>query len=79
MVTVNVHEAKTRLSELLAKVEGGEEVTIARAGKPVARLVASRAAGPRTPGRLKGRFRVTAAFFEPLPDELAAGFEGRGG
>ena len=78
MTTVNVHEAKSQLSKLLARVERGEEVTIARAGKPVARLVASRPSVPRSPGRLKGRFKVPASFFEPLPEELLRAFEGEG-
>lgn len=76
MTTVNVHEAKSQLSKLLLRVERGEEITIARAGRPVARLVASRPAAPRAPGRLKGRFKVGASFFEPLPEELLRAFEG---
>ena len=76
MITVNVHDAKTQLSKLLARVERGEEITIARAGKPVARLVASRPSKPRAPGRFKGRFEVSASFFEPLPEELLRAFQG---
>jgi len=64
---VNVHEAKTHLSRLLDQVAAGQDVVIAKAGKPVARLTAVKSAGPRRPGRLKGR--VTDAFFEPLPPE----------
>jgi prevent-host-death family protein len=71
MTTVNVHQAKTHLSRLLERVAAGEEVVIARAGHPVARLVPINAADPRKPGLAKGR--VTDAFFEPLPaDELDA-------
>ena len=71
MVTVNVHEAKTHLSRLLEQVRAGEEVVIAKAGKPVARLVPLARKEPRRPGLVKGR--LTEAFFEPLPDdELAA-------
>lgn len=59
MRQVNIHEAKTRLSELIAAVEAGEQVVIARAGKPVVRLVQEEAASDeqvyREPGRLKGR------------------------
>jgi prevent-host-death family protein len=71
MTTVNVHEAKTHLSRLLERVAAGEEVVIARAGRPVARLVPINAEEPRKPGLAKGR--LTKAFFEPLPaDELDA-------
>lgn len=71
MTTVNVHQAKTHLSRLLQQVAAGEEVVIARAGHPVARLVPVAPREPRKPGLAKGR--VTEAFFEPLPDdELAA-------
>lgn len=63
MGMVNVHEAKTQLSRLLEQVEAGEEVVIARAGRPVARLVRFRP-GParRVPGRLKGRIRFVGDF-----------------
>ena len=71
MTTVNVHEAKTHLSRLLERVAAGEEVVIARAGRPVARLVPINGEEPRKPGLAKGR--LTDAFFEPLPvDELDA-------
>lgn len=67
---VNVHEAKTQLSRLLARVAAGEEITIARAGQPFARLVPLAAASlpPRVPGRFAGQFRIPdSAFFSPLP------------
>jgi prevent-host-death family protein len=71
MTTVNVHHAKTHLSKLLERVAAGEEVVIARAGRPVARLVPINPKEPRKPGLAKGR--LTDAFFEPLPaDELNA-------
>jgi prevent-host-death family protein len=74
MKTVNIHEAKTQLSRLIAEVETGGEIVLARGGKPVARLVrigASPAA--RRFGAMRGRARVDDAFFQPLPDsELAA-------
>lgn len=74
MSTFNVHEAKTHLSRLLVKVEAGEEVVIARSGKPVARLVGYRRSRPvRRFGALKGRLTVDDSFFDPLPEsELAA-------
>ncbi len=73
MATYTVHQAKTQLSQLLAKVEQGEEVTIARGSQPVARLVAIAPAVERKPGAWKGRFTVPESFFDPLPeDELRA-------
>jgi prevent-host-death family protein len=76
-ITVNVHEAKTHLSRLLEQVHAGEEVILAKAGKPYARLVPLAAEpAPRRPGRLRGRIDTTR-FFDPLPaDELDA-WEGR--
>ena len=73
MRTVNVHEAKTHLSRLLDQVAAGEEVIIAKAGKPIARLVPADRSEPRVPGIAKGR--VTDAFFEPLPEEELAAWE----
>ena len=74
MSVVNVHEAKTQLSRLLARVEAGEEVVIARNGIPVARLVRYEdRPGIRRFGALKGQFVVDDSFFDPLPEaELAA-------
>jgi prevent-host-death family protein len=68
---VTVHEAKTHLSRLLERVENGEEVTIARGRKPVARLVPAARAEPggRRFGTLRGQVRVDKRFFEPLPDD----------
>jgi prevent-host-death family protein len=72
---VNVHEAKTHLSRLLARVEAGEEVLISRAGQPVARLVpARRARGKRRPGRFVGKGRIADDFNAPLPPEVLAEF-----
>lgn len=76
MTTVNVHEAKTQLSRLLERVLQGEEVVIARHGKPVARLVAfSEGAARRTPGSAKGRVELSPDFDEPLPEEVLESFE----
>ena len=76
MVQVNVHEAKSQLSRLLAQVEAGEEVVIARNGVPVVRLVpTSRHAGKRQPGRWKGIVKLDDSFFDPLPDDFMAHFE----
>jgi prevent-host-death family protein len=73
---VNIHEAKTHLSRLLAEVEAGGEVTICRAGKPIARVVPIVARKPITYGRDVGRFTVPEDFNEPLPGWLQAEFEG---
>jgi antitoxin (DNA-binding transcriptional repressor) of toxin-antitoxin stability system len=68
MTVVTVHEAKTNLSRLIKKAALGEEVIIARGLKAVARLVPiGEVAGRRRPGSLKGKLRVTADFFKPLP------------
>lgn len=76
MVEVNVHEAKTHLSRLLARVARGEEIVIARAGRPVARLVpVARPKGRRVLGRDKGKLIIAEDFDAPLPPELLAAFE----
>jgi prevent-host-death family protein len=73
---VNVYEAKTHLSKLLDRVAAGEEIVIARGGRPVARLVPlSRRASRREPGAWRGRVRM-AADFDLLPDEVASAFRG---
>ncbi len=76
MVTVNIHEAKTNLSRLLAKVEAGEDVVIARNGTPVARLVPVQRPGKRQFGSMKGRIKLDDSFFDPLPEEELAAWEG---
>ena len=75
--TVNMHEAKTHLSRLVEDVVAGEEVIIARAGKPVARLIAAgRRPKRRKLGFLAGRLHVPDDFDAPLPDDVIADFEG---
>ena len=76
MVTVNVHEAKTHLSRLLMQVAAGEDVVIARSGKPVARLVQFQERGKRQFGSMKGRIELDDSFFDPLPEEELALWEG---
>ena len=72
MKTVSVREAKTRLSRLIEAAAGGEEIVIARRGKPVARLVALSAfPEPRRPGALKGQIRIGDDFDSALPTELS--------
>ena len=77
MYIVNVHRAKTELSRLLARVEAGEEVAIARRGEPVARLVSCKARGKRQPDALKGQLSIPDTFFDPLPEEELSAWEGR--
>jgi prevent-host-death family protein len=72
---VNIHEAKTHLSRLLERVAQGEEITIARSGLAVAKLVPV-TVSRRRPGRLKGRLRVARDFDAPLPREILAAFRG---
>ncbi|MCY3604361.1 MAG: type II toxin-antitoxin system prevent-host-death family antitoxin [Gammaproteobacteria bacterium] len=76
MTTVNVHQAKTQLSRLLAQVENGEEVVIARNGTPVARLVCIQKPGKPRFGAWKDRISIDDSFLEPLPDEELAAWEG---
>jgi prevent-host-death family protein len=74
--TVNIHEAKTHLSRLVRRVQSGEEIVIARGGKPVARLVAVEPSTRRALGRDRGRFTVPDDFNEPLDPSMLAEFEG---
>lgn len=75
MGVFNVHDAKTHLSRLLERVAQGEEIIIAKSGRPVAKLVRV-VSEPRKPGRLKGRIRIGPGFEDPLPDEILAAFHG---
>lgn len=71
MKTVTIHKAKTTLSQLIAKVEAGEEIIIARGKDPVAKLVPMAKRAKRQAGRFKGKIKIGPEFFEPLPkDEL---------
>ena len=79
MQTVNIHAAKTHFSRLVDAAANGEEIVIARAGKPVARLVPLEPQGKRDRvlGTLAGKLNVRDDFDAPLPDDLLALFEGR--
>lgn len=78
MDTVNIHAAKTNLSRLLDAVAKGEEVVIAKAGIPIARLVPFHAPAPRRQlGTLAGTFVVPDDFDDSLPDDVLDAFEGR--
>ena len=74
MAEVNVHEAKTHLSRLLLRVAGGEEIVIAKAGKPVAKLVPVESKPQRLIGQDDGLFDIPDDFDAPLPDEVLALF-----
>ncbi len=76
MSTVNIHEAKTHLSRLVDRAAAGEEITIARAGKPVAKLVPLSNAKQRVQfGTLAGILRVPDDFDAPLPSDALDAFE----
>jgi antitoxin (DNA-binding transcriptional repressor) of toxin-antitoxin stability system len=76
---LNIHEAKTHLSRYLAKLRGGDRIILCNRNRPVAEIrpLAPAGASRRRPGAARGEFTVPQAFFEPLPDDLLAGFEGR--
>ena len=77
-VTVNIHEAKTHLSKLLERVRLGEEIIVAKAGKPVAKLVPiSSGVARRVPGHAKGKVKIFDNFDDPLPEDIQKYFEGR--
>lgn len=75
----NLYEAKTTLSRLVDRAAAGEEIVIAKHGKPMAKLVAfPRATLPRKPGGWEGKIRIAEDFDAPLPEDLLAAFEGHG-
>jgi prevent-host-death family protein len=75
---VNIHEAKTHFSRLVERAANGEEIIIARAGRPLARLMPlASPTRPRRPGLLKGRIRISKNFDAPLPRNIARAFESR--
>ena len=75
-VQVNIHEAKTHLSKLLVRVEEGEEVIIAKAGKPIARLVkVGERPARRVPGSAKGKVTIAPDFDASLPESVLEAFE----
>jgi len=76
MKQVNIHEAKTHLSRLVEEAAAGEEIVIAKAGKPVPRLVAlpSETKQPRRPGSKPGKIKIHDNFDDPLPPDMARAF-----
>jgi prevent-host-death family protein len=80
MTTINIHAAKTQLSRLVDQAAAGEEIIIAKAGKPIARLTSlgAKAELPkRRAGLLAGKLVIPDDFDAPLPDDLLDAFEGR--
>lgn len=76
MNKINIHQAKTQFSRLVERAAGGEEIVIAKSGKPVARLVAYTVRKePRRSGYMRGKIRIKKSFDQPLPKELLASFE----
>jgi prevent-host-death family protein len=76
--TVNLYEAKTNLSELVERAARGEEIVIAKAGRPLARLVPLAArTSPRPLGSFADEIEVGGEIGDPLPDDIRSAFEGR--
>lgn len=77
MAVVNIHKAKTQFSKLVESAINGEETIIAKAGKPVAKLVPILGKSKDRPlGVLKGKIKIAADFDAPLPDDVLSSFEG---
>ncbi len=78
MIRLNIHEAKTHLSRYLAKLKSGETILLCRRNTPIAEIrpLPPALQKPRPIGLAKGRFRVPASFFEPLPEAVLAAFRG---
>ena len=75
--SINVHEAKTHFSKLLTRVQTGEEITIAKAGRPIAKLIPIQTERkPRQPGTAKGKIWIAPDFNTPLPEDILKSFEG---
>jgi prevent-host-death family protein len=76
MATVNIYDAKTRLSQLVDRAASGEDVVVCRNGKPLVRITRLEASKRQVKfGVLKGKLTIPADFDAPLPDEVLAGFE----
>ena len=80
MIRINVHEAKTHLSRYLRRLAAGETLILCRRNEEIAEIrpLPPRREEPRPVGRARGRFRVPASFFRPLPPGVLDGFEGGG-
>jgi antitoxin (DNA-binding transcriptional repressor) of toxin-antitoxin stability system len=79
MIKLNIHEAKTHLSRYLAKLKQGETIVLCRRNTPVAEIrpIPVSPQKHRPLGLAKGRFRVPASFFEPLPEDIVSAFRGQ--
>ena len=76
MAIINIHDAKTHFSKILIRVNRGEEVIIAKAGKPVAKIIPIKEGGSdRVPGSAKGMLTSSDEFFKALPDSVIESFE----
>ena len=76
MAIINIHDAKTHFSKILIRVNRGEEVIIAKAGKPVAKIIPIKEGGSdRVPGSAKGMLTISDEFFKVLPDSVIESFE----
>ena len=80
MIKVNIHQAKTHLSRYLARLKAGETLIICKRNTPIAEIRPLRAPSkkPRPLGLAKGKVQIHPSFFDPLPDDIIAAFEGRG-
>jgi prevent-host-death family protein len=76
MRTINIHQAKTQFSKLVDDAMHGDEIIVAKAGKPVAKLIAFTKTKPRQFGVLKGKIKIANDFDAPLPEDILADFEG---
>ncbi|MDQ2679685.1 MAG: type II toxin-antitoxin system Phd/YefM family antitoxin [Candidatus Eremiobacteraeota bacterium] len=78
MIRVNVHDAKTHLSEYLAKIEEGETVVLCRRNTPIAEIrgLPAKVRTERPIGLAAGLLKVPDSFFDPLPEDVIAGFQG---
>ncbi len=76
MTTINIHQAKTHFSKLLKRVMAGEEIVIAKSGKPIAKLIPLETPlQERTPGSAIGKIKISPDFDAPLPDDILESFE----
>lgn len=80
MIRLNIHEAKTHLSKYLKRLREGDRIVICRRNEPIAEIVPlpKHRKTPRPIGIAKGKFTIPPSFFEPLPADIQAAFEGRG-
>ncbi len=80
MIKLNIHEAKTHLSRYLARLKAGETIQLCKRNTPIAEIRPLPVAPqkPRPLGLAKGKVQIHPSFFDPLPDDVIAAFEGRG-